>query len=253
VLGIAELTPGRFLLIAEGPEFFILDGARLDPIPISWDDPETSVVESAPSVSDTIGCTGMLRDPCIAFRRADVFRAVDVSAGVAWVVGCGGILIRVGPGSAQRIALSRGTETQYVIKLDMPSPPPEVTAIRAFCPDWALIGAQPSWTIHDRQLDSDWFFQASAVGGRLLIQDYAPNAQTPQTNRALGNPLAIHGTAAQPIALFTGGIDGSAYAFGDRERRRFFGLGFSAAAELPDGSSLVGAGAGRLLRITGGR
>jgi hypothetical protein len=219
------------LLVATGPRLFDLEGDLATPIALDWDDPETSGQETEPACPP------------------ELFMSVDSANGVAFVVGCGGVVFRVALGRAERVALGRGTEAQYSpLKGDTMIPPPTITAVRALCPDVAVFGSAPSAGLIDpRQFGTDWFFDAFPAGGAVTLEDYPPNKMAPIFSFQLGPPLALLGSGADLMAVFGGG---SFYAFGDPKRRAVFGEEFRSASALPGGVALIGTGSGRLLLVT---
>jgi hypothetical protein len=252
VSGIAELSPGRFLLIADGPRLFELDGDALTEIRIDWDDPETPQIEIVPTVNNG-NCPISDAPSCPSPRAVDVFRAVDAVDGVAFVVGCGGTLLRVAAGRAERISVTRGSETQWqpATNAEEPIDPPALSAVRALCPDQALFGAMPSFQVRSTDAtEIGWFFDTTPSGGSLKVEDYSTYQLGPRLRFGIGYPIAILGPVDAPVAIFQGGVLGTLYAFGNTKERPQFNDTFGVAGALPSGQMLIGTGEDRLLLAT---
>lgn len=90
---------GRGTFIAAGASFgmFMIEGATVTWVRVDWDDPETAVVDSAPS------------DPCYRddLVETEAWLSLSSAGGLVWAGGCGGALARVEPKAAraQRIEL----------------------------------------------------------------------------------------------------------------------------------------------------
>jgi hypothetical protein len=134
IVDLAERGPGNLVLAATGRKLLSLEGMSLDEIPIDWDDPSTSEVEVAPP---DVTCARNLED----FRRMwleseDTWRAVSGAHGIAWAVGCAGAIARIGPTRAEGYGIGHARKEPGSIAVDQP-----LTAVRAYCPDQVLIGA----------------------------------------------------------------------------------------------------------------
>ena len=120
IRGIAASGPDRFVVAGPGLSIAWVEGGEMRSVPVSWDDPATEAVEVAPTARDA--CTQAALTP-------DVFRGVAGTGGVGWVVGTGGIVLRVLPDRAERFGL-----------------PPRIdaTGVDAICPDQPRVVGQLS-------------------------------------------------------------------------------------------------------------
>lgn len=122
IVDIAEVAPNQFAMIGDVHRVLWLDGEHdaVHEVPIVWDDPATSEVEVEPQASVTC------RPRRFFDAGGDLFRAIDAAAGVAWAVGCEGVVLRVTKQHAERVA---------------PAAAYAFTTVRALCADNVLVGS----------------------------------------------------------------------------------------------------------------
>ncbi|MBI2375656.1 MAG: hypothetical protein HYV07_16795 [Deltaproteobacteria bacterium] len=131
VLAAAALGPDAYVVIADEWRIFRLSGSDLEPVGLDWDDPSTPAVETAPE---------LLRCPDYRVGAGEIsertWRAVGAAGGVAWAVGCGGVIMRIGStGQATRVELPQegGASDRLA----------DFTAVHVLAPDRALVAASP--------------------------------------------------------------------------------------------------------------
>jgi hypothetical protein len=248
---LAEAAPGVFVVIGEDARIFRLTGDVLDEVTIEWDDKSTQQVEPKPAF-ERVCENGALRGHN---KERDQLRDVHGSLGVAWVVGCPSLVLRVlplsSPPRAERMLLDRPTQSMFGPEDELPI----VSAVHARCPDDLFVAAQGSrptdkesgrvWWVHP---DDEPATNPEPPFGTLRVSD-APGLEANFMSREQnsGRPIAI--AAFGPyVAIAFQSYDLAAYGYGAAEV-----LGDPERFRIADAITAIGASSsGRVLYGTGG-
>lgn len=124
---IVELTPSRFLIGTTGSRLFVYQDAALRELEIDPDDPGTEELEGWPALRWT-------------------FFRITASAGVAWVPGAEGLLLRVAGDRVERFSPA----LRYLPRPDRPfdATGEPTLAVAAVCPDRLLFSKGPDRAFH---------------------------------------------------------------------------------------------------------
>ncbi len=123
LLGIAEASPGQFVVMAQGTQLLRIVDDRAEMLEIDFDDPLTEAQESRPFVGPD-SCSGQT-------PRLDAFRDIAGGHGVVWVVGLEGLLFRVVQDQVERWAAPENVA---------------LTAVQARCPDAPVFAGRGNFT-----------------------------------------------------------------------------------------------------------
>lgn len=134
LLALRPWTAGSALVAGEGFALFRLEGDSLTSISIAWDDPETPELETRPDPS--LPCPPTFVGPG---GTRPGWRGVDVSGGVAWLVGCHGVIARLVAGSTEAVRFGVARLETRAAGDDLLAP--DFSAVRALAPDHAVISA----------------------------------------------------------------------------------------------------------------
>ncbi|MBI4821291.1 MAG: hypothetical protein HY791_33835 [Deltaproteobacteria bacterium] len=231
-LSLAEVAPGRFVLVADNWGIWVIEGEKLSPVEVIWDDPETQKVEGKPAAA------GECHDGRSIFRKPvdtaslRTWRAVDANGGSAWAVGCGGVIARVmayGPRPvAERFGVDRLNEG--AIEGDLNEP--QLSAVRVLSPDLVLVAAVglAKGTSEQGRL---WEIRPAGAGLTFAVSaEHRP--PVPALEVASGPPLAIVGPAAAAALVNSWSTEGSVQYVGSSGRARFPGAITAAASDGRD-------------------
>jgi hypothetical protein len=251
---IAEVAPGRFAIIGEDARIFVLHDDVLDEAEVAWDDPGTAALEPEPAIDSECDFLRLRTDSA----ARDLWRQVAGVPGAAWIVGCSGAVVRVlpfaSPPRAERVALGRMTQTQYVEGKDTA---PLLSALGAVCPDEMYFAGRGE-SYRDRERGHVWTIRSRAphesasaepVFETMELLDADSNAAAiSSVELDSGFPVALSARSGRVIVAFRAGANtrGSAHVVGSRTRYRLAD-GFTAAIEGPNGWTVLGTESGRVI------
>lgn len=252
IIAIAEVASGVHVLAGTLGSLLLLRDAAVTSLEIEWDDPHTPEVESAVTPSHC-----WTRD--LAYGDSTLFTGADGAAGVAWVVGCGGLLLRVramiDAPTAERVSINRPDQSLFVPNVHAR---PVLTAVRALCPDNAIIAAR---NLNDLDAAKGRVWElAPNVDDRgqpviddfegVLVRDYGPNEGTQASifGLSLGTPVAVIGASDKISIVRSAGSDTrSSVVRYVADHRLLWSDDLLSAAQLKRGDVLVGGLGNRLV------
>jgi hypothetical protein len=125
--------------------------------------------------------------------------ALDGSEGVVWVAGCGGALIRVvPPGLAQRVP-------DPVVQPDTAKAAfPDLSTVRALCPDEAVLGALDSYAASPGAVEHGEVYELTRTTDPALppvVRPFAPNVGIRSWGLHIQGVSAILGGAQDLMSL----------------------------------------------------
>ncbi|MCC7385173.1 MAG: hypothetical protein IT384_25220 [Deltaproteobacteria bacterium] len=168
IYDLAPLTAETQIAVGEDWKLWSIDGDRVTPIEVDWDDPTTPEPEGPPRLERPANLFGCPLEPGatnFAGGQGPSWRDVDAAGGVAWVAGCSGALARVVPGApAERFDASR-LVTTLAAGRDLVAP--DFTAVRVLAPDHVLltsVGREPSRR-------SGRLFEVRSRGSELTLEE----------------------------------------------------------------------------------
>lgn len=236
--GLAPLVPGRFVL-ADTRALWILEGDRLSPLPIAWDDPVTPEQDLPPDITPDLRCQ---YPQYLAWGGVRLWAGLDGGGqGVALATGCQGALVRVGPGGAQSISMGRTVQHDPT---GLGTRPPMITAVRAPCPDRFEITADGREDL--RQHARLWTVSPRTEDGAPIVRD-SPELRG-LSGEPLGQPKAIFGATSNPLLLVSS-VGRSLLVRTERHAVLPFGVLLRAFAENDRGEVLLSAQEGFLVLI----
>lgn len=245
-LDLAEVAPGRFVVVADDWGIWVLESGALTPVEVIWDDPETPEIEGRPAPVAECG-DGRSRFPkSIHESSSKTWRAVDAGEGAAWAVGCGGVVARVmpyGPAPfAERVGVGR--LVKGAIEGDREDPP--LSAVRVLSPERVLIAAAG---LSRGTSEQGRLWEVRPNGSRLeLVASTQHRPPVPALEVASGPPFAIVGPPDAAALIGSWGTDGSVQFVGSPDRARFPAALTAAASHGRD--LIIGAWGNRVLVVS---
>lgn len=241
LIGLAHLSRGRFV-VASASRLWLLEGDRLDPLPIDWDDPATAELEGTPRVTEPQRCY-------LPRYRSNVgptplwMSLEGAGRGVAFAGGCDGALVRIGPSGVQRVSVLGPNLQNEPTRLG--ARPPAISAIRAACADQVEVAA--TGRNESQELARVWAIFARSEDGAPVIGDH-PELRGLRGDTS-GMPVAIFGTFENPQVLLSFGIPRGVFLSADGAALLPFGTRLRAWAENEHGEALLSTEEGFLLLL----
>ncbi|MBI4815390.1 MAG: hypothetical protein HY791_03995 [Deltaproteobacteria bacterium] len=244
-IDIAEVAPGVFVILADNWGIWVLDHEILRPVELIWDDSATSESEGRPEPAvlcpDRLSSVGgPFGDPPL-----QTWRAVEARDGVAWAVGCSGVVARVTAFGSAPFAERMFSEDLTGGLSDGDGKPPALTVVRVVSPSRVLVGAEGR-TRATAERGRLWEIRAGPLGLAALKNEDLRHP-LPALAFTSGAPFAILGEPSALAIVTTSEADGSFQFLGSSLRLRF-PAPLTAAASHQGDVLLVGPGL-RVLRV----